>query len=262
MSISEHAIPKPQLGTNNAAFLAVILYSSNNFAENELPRSLSLAPYPHALPNLQTWRNYLNAPYLHFEVISDSPLHRLTIQVPRLECDLLVRLSNCMLNLTVLELDQALTDEEDDADHDVVAAMAGVILSGLNLFPELQTIRRGTASSYKREHGIESPGNFPNGAMETLAEKVPALRSVHTEQAILHMVDCDNSGAFRSTDGINCFDDVDVGATGGARRHGQVKGGRRAVQEPQYAVWIGKIAEEPVRALFVNRATLNIRTDG
>ena len=143
----------------------VILYSSRNFSDNELPRSFSLAPYPHALPNLKilraplciiagiveskgaarslveinNWtmrhRRFSNLEELlertisSFEDISNSPLRRLTIQVPGLEYDLLVRLSKCMPNLVLLELDQASTNKEDqsdedyEVDQDAVAAM-------------------------------------------------------------------------------------------------------------------------------------------
>ncbi|KAF8593552.1 hypothetical protein BDV93DRAFT_529825 [Ceratobasidium sp. AG-I] len=125
----------------------------------------------------------------------------------------------CMPNLTALKLDQSSTKEEDETDQDVVSVMAEVIPSRLNLFLELQTIDRGIANCYKRARSIKSPNISFSEAMETLAEKVPALRSVHTEQAILLMVGCNNSGAFRSASGISCLDDVDVEATGMSFTH-------------------------------------------
>ncbi|KAF8598033.1 hypothetical protein BDV93DRAFT_610071 [Ceratobasidium sp. AG-I] len=234
----------------------IILYSSRNFSDNELPRLFSLASYPNALPNLQVlraplciiagivesqsaaaslvevnnWtvrhRRFSNLEELlertisSFESVSDSPLRRLTIQVPEIDYDLFMRLSKCMPNLAVLELDRVPTDngdqsdEEDETDQEAIARMAEAIPSGLNLFPKLQTIGCDIASYYSRARRIRSPGISFNEAMEILVELVPALRSVHIEQGILFMVGRDSSGVYKSAGGVGCLHDVDVGASG------------------------------------------------
>ncbi|KAF8600353.1 hypothetical protein BDV93DRAFT_588378 [Ceratobasidium sp. AG-I] len=128
----------------------VILYSARSYTDIRPLRSFSLVPYPDALPNLKVIRapvciiagivksksavsslvEVSNWIFTHawfpdlreqvkriissFEGVSNPPLRRLKIQVPQLKLDLFMRLSKCMPNLGVLELDEAPTNEEEE----------------------------------------------------------------------------------------------------------------------------------------------------
>lgn len=141
----------------------LILQSHVYSPDDKLPHSFSLAPYPHALPNLQTLRAPLaivagilestsaasslteitdltmgrssrsdseqlfGRVTTSFERVSNSPLRRLKIQVPRFDYDHFMRFSKRTPSLKVLEFETFTVSRQPKGDEAPIAMMVGDI---------------------------------------------------------------------------------------------------------------------------------------
>lgn len=147
----------------------LILCSHRRSRDIQLPSSFSLAPYPHALPNLRILRaplgiiagilestcaasliaevadssvglvlpedceQLLGRIVSAFKRISDSPLRRLELQVPRFDYNTFMQLSKYTPNLKVLELDRSIMDQINQDHPDTFAMMVSSALALMHI---------------------------------------------------------------------------------------------------------------------------------